>query len=109
MSYKLLASGGVLRLVDGARIPPDSANCDWLAYQAWLAIPSVPLASDSPATPQDYSNMDNLDKTLKSVGLLVRDYCNALKTGSYTGSGSGGTKTISEVKSDFMAKYNSLP
>ena len=51
----------------------------------------------------DLSNFDNLDKVLKAVGLVVRDYTNALQAGTYT------NKSIAQIKADFTAKYNSLP
>jgi len=54
------------------------------------------------AQPIDLSNVDNLEKTLKAMGLLMRDYCNSLKAGTYT------TKTVADLKADFSAKYNSL-
>lgn len=33
---------GVRRDTDGAWIPPDSRNMDWVAYQAWLAAGNTP-------------------------------------------------------------------
>lgn len=35
--YQQLNGGGVLRVADGAAIPPDPRNTDWRAYQAWVA------------------------------------------------------------------------
>jgi hypothetical protein len=57
----------------------------------------------SPRAPIDLSNIDNLDKVLKSLGLVMRDYCNSLNAGTYT------NKTVAQLKSDFAAKYQSLP
>jgi len=51
----------------------------------------------------DLSNIDNLEKTLKALALLMRDYCNALQAGTYT------QKSVAQLKSDFAAKYASLP
>jgi hypothetical protein len=61
------------------------------------------VAFMAPRTPIDLSNIDNLDKILKAVGLLMRDYCNSLNAGTYT------NKTIAQLKADFAAKYGSLP
>ena len=51
----------------------------------------------------DLSNLDNLDKALKALGLLLRDYTNALQAGTHT------QKTVVQVKADFKAKYDTLP
>jgi hypothetical protein len=59
--------------------------------------------------PTDLSNVDNLDKTLKALALLMRDYCNALKAGTYIGTGVGGAKTVPDLRADFASKYQSLP
>lgn len=47
MTYKLLASGGVLRS-DGACIPEDERNADWRVYQAWVAAGNTPDPADVP-------------------------------------------------------------
>ena len=39
--YKLMEKGGVKR-IDGAVIPNDPGNADWLAYQVWLAQGNIP-------------------------------------------------------------------
>lgn len=110
MNYKLIAnSDRVLRVDDGATIPNDPANRDRIAYDAWLAQGNVPLAADPAPTPIDLSDVNNLDRALRALGLLVRDYCNQLKAGTYAGSGAGGAKTVAELRADFAAKYNSLP
>lgn len=42
MAYRQLAFGVVLRLADGAQIPPDAENIDRISYEAWLAEGGVP-------------------------------------------------------------------
>jgi hypothetical protein len=42
VNYQLSPSGGVTRLDDGAAIPEDPNNRDWIAYQEWLADGNTP-------------------------------------------------------------------
>lgn len=56
----------------------------------------------APPTPIDLSDIDNLDRTFRAVGLLMRDYCNSLLSGTYT------FKSVANLKTDFAAKYNQL-
>jgi hypothetical protein len=55
--YRFTSDGGVVRNSDGARIPNDPANPDWIKYQVWLVSggwmgaggipdPCVPLPDD---------------------------------------------------------------
>jgi hypothetical protein len=37
MSYRILSGGAVRRVSDGAYIPADEGNADYLAYLAWVA------------------------------------------------------------------------
>lgn len=60
------------------------------------------LAFRAPKPPTDLSNIDNLDKVLKAIGLLLRDYCNQLQAATYS------SKSVAQLKSDFAAKYNAL-
>ena len=44
--YKLSPTetfSGVYRVADGAWIPEDLSNCDWLAYLDWVADGNEPL------------------------------------------------------------------
>lgn len=47
----LVQRAGVIRLSDGAWIPDDPMNMDWVEYQAWLAVPNTPEAADTPPFP----------------------------------------------------------
>ena len=40
--YQLTTENTVIRTVDGAIIPNDPANRDWVEYQEWLADGGVP-------------------------------------------------------------------
>jgi hypothetical protein len=49
MSYQLTPGSCVLRVSDGVFIPPDPANSDWQAYQAWQADGNQASEPDEPA------------------------------------------------------------
>jgi hypothetical protein len=53
--------------------------------------------------PIDFSNVDNLEKGLKAIALLFRNYTNALQAGTHT------QKTIAQLRSDFKTIFDSLP
>lgn len=61
------------------------------------------LAFVAPKPPPDISDIDNLDKTLKALALLTRQYANALKAGTYV------AKTPADTRADFMAIFRALP
>jgi hypothetical protein len=52
--------------------------------------------------PIDLSDVDNQERAFKALVLMMRDYCNDLKAGTYA------TKTIAGLKADFRAKWNAL-
>lgn len=133
MAYKWIKEAiSVKRLADGACIPNDPGNMDWQDFQKWVADGGVPLPADPPPPPIDLSNIDNLERTLKALALVTRDYCNQLKAEvrglavllvqknlitaseanallAYDGTGTGDQKTVADLKADFAAKYQSLP
>lgn len=101
MSYKWIKLNKVVkRLADQANIPADPDNMDWKKFQdeGGIADPEDPAP-----IPIDLSNTDNLDRVFKAMALLMRDYCNSLRAGSYT------NKSVADLKADFAAKYNSIP
>ena len=75
MTYKLLASGGVQRLADGACIPEDERNADWSAYQDWLSKGNVPIPASQP--PPDPTPADEVearftnDRALRALAALL--------------------------------------
>lgn len=50
-SYRLTAGAEVVRIADGAIIPPDPRNADRAAYEAWLAAGGVPEPAAMPEEP----------------------------------------------------------
>lgn len=89
-------------------------NTDGTIYGAWTvrqfagqeelpdSDPAL-VAFLAPKPTIDLSNVDNLERTLKALALVMRDYCNALKAGTYT------ARTVQDLRADFAAKYNALP
>jgi hypothetical protein len=58
MTYQLTTSDTILRLSDGAFIPPDPANVDYAAYLEWVAAGNMPepapmVAPPVPLTPAE--------------------------------------------------------
>jgi len=49
--YQLTTDGTILRLADGAWIPPDPANTDYAAYLAWLEAGNTPSPAPEPVAP----------------------------------------------------------
>lgn len=48
-AYKLsTVAGWVIRIADGAQVPPDAANKDRRTYQAWLDLGNIPDPVEPP-------------------------------------------------------------
>lgn len=94
MAYKLRSLPGVVRLADGAIIPPEPTCPGWLAYLAWVAAGNEPLPADPPPPPIDLSDVDNLERALKALGLV---------TATWT------SHTPAQLKAAFKTAWDSLP
>ncbi len=60
------------------------------------------LAANWQSAVPDPSDIERMEKAMKALALLVRQYCNALAGGTYT------AKTVPQLKSDFKAIYDAL-
>jgi hypothetical protein len=69
--YRLTTSTSIKRLSDGASIPPDPGNRDFVEYQAWLAAGNTPEPDPEPELP-DPVVLTPAEK-LKALGLTVAE------------------------------------
>lgn len=68
--YQLTNSTSIVRTTDGASIPPDPANRDWAAYEAWLALGNTPdpiAAPPAPGKPQQITPTQFLNRIPPAV------------------------------------------
>lgn len=75
--YKLTLTNVILRLADGASIPPDPGNADYRAYLAWVAKGNTPTPADPPPTPPppvDYGTDDTARDQLPDAVTTLRTY-----------------------------------
>lgn len=101
--YKWLVTNALIqRSEDNACIPADSANADYRKVLDWVAQGNTIQAADPAPAPPDLADINNLDKALKALGLLTRQYCNAIAANTYA------TKTVADTRSDFMTIYRAL-
>lgn len=69
MTYQLTQGNTILRTADNAFIPPDPANTDYQAYQAWLAEGNTPLPAPEPEPVPEPTPAEKL----AAAGLTVED------------------------------------
>ena len=65
--YQLTAYDSVIRTADGACIPNDPANRDWVEYQEWLDAGGVPDPVKPPINP--YLNAQPAKTTAEMLGV----------------------------------------
>lgn len=71
MTYQLTTGNTILRLEDGAFIPPDPANVDYQAYLAWCAAGNEPEpAPEPPAPPPPLTAAERLEAAGFSIDEL---------------------------------------
>lgn len=58
--YKQTSTTLVVRITDGANIPPDPANRDYAEYLAWVAAGNVAQAADPVSIPEPQATLADL-------------------------------------------------
>jgi hypothetical protein len=69
MTYQLTTTDCILRLSDGAFIPPDPANTDYAAYLEWVAAGNMPEPAPIPEPPAPLTT----EQKLEAAGLTVAE------------------------------------
>jgi hypothetical protein len=65
MTYQLTTGNCILRVADGAHIPPDPANTDYAAYLQWLSEGNTP----EPAPEPEPAPVLTTEQKLEAAGL----------------------------------------
>jgi hypothetical protein len=69
--YKLTRSDSIQRLSDGALIPPDQRNTDYVEFVKWLAEGNTPAPADPPPMlPASPVTAEELLVQLQKAGVL---------------------------------------
>ena len=69
MTYQLTKNELILRITDGASIPPDPANTDYAAYLEWVEEGNTPL----PAPEPEPAPVLTTEQKLEAAGLTVAE------------------------------------
>ena len=67
MTYQLTTGTSIIRISDGAFIPPDPANTDYVAFLDWVAAGNTPEPSPVVAPPAPLTT----EQKLEAAGLTV--------------------------------------
>lgn len=70
MTYQLTTGDTILRLEDGAFIPPDPANADYQQYLAWLDAGNEPEPAPEPPAPPPLTAAERLEAAGFSIDEL---------------------------------------
>ena len=69
MTYQLTKNELILRITDGASIPPDPANTDYAAYLEWLEAGNMPEPAPMVEPPAPLTT----EQKLEAAGLTVAE------------------------------------
>jgi hypothetical protein len=69
MTYQLTSSDCILRLADGAFIPPDPANTDYATYLEWVEAGNMPDPAPMIGPPAPLTT----EQKLEAAGLTVAE------------------------------------
>ena len=60
MTYQLTQGDTILRITDGASIPPDPSNTDYAAYLEWVEAGNTPEPAPIPEPPVELTPAEKL-------------------------------------------------